>query len=175
MLRRFTAVLLLAVMSLGSSGCCCLDYWAGCGYGTPAFDDCGTCGQCVDAYGDSCGDPNCGTCGPCGGFWGPCGGPLVGLFALVRSALACGAGCGGIYADEWISDGPGCDLCGGWEYDGGCSTCGAVEVGTTVNGCAECASATSHSTTTLASRRSVQPRHLPVQRTAHAATQHVHR
>ena len=50
-----------------------------------------------------------------GGCASGCCGPLAGA---VGNALSCGAGCGEIYVDEWVSDPPDCcdpcDNCGNW-------------------------------------------------------------
>lgn len=79
----------------------------------------------AETYGSSCGEAmcgeyasaGCGTCGACGQPYGPadCGpytdghcGPLTLVFALFRHHCFWGAGCGGRYYGEWLSDPPDC-------------------------------------------------------------------
>jgi hypothetical protein len=135
MLRGFSLFALVAMACWFSSGCCMNTMCCG----GPQTLGCGSCGT-------SCGGPSCGapcggpTCGPaCGGCasCGPvndcgcdscstgCGScllkPVRELAGHAHRSLTCGAGCGELYIDEWISDPPdACDPCGcHGEWNGG--------------------------------------------------------
>lgn len=87
---------------------------AGCDLCTSGCDSCSTGSEVVIGGGCS-GGAFPGSCGTCASG---CGGGLSGMFLpLLSTRLACGAGCGGVYWNEWISDPPECcDPCD----NGGC-------------------------------------------------------
>lgn len=82
MIRLCSAWLMLAILSLFASGCCCVQ----------GVSSQGTCGI------SSCATGGCAT-GACGA------GPLASL-------ASCRGACGDIYVDEWISEPPTIDNCG---------------------------------------------------------------
>lgn len=95
MIRSSCAWLALSLLTVLSTGCCCV----------PRASSCGDCG-----LGASCGS-SCDSMGPVGG----------GLGALAGFA-SCRGSCGEVYVDEWVSEPPVADNCG---YDcGGCGRCG---------------------------------------------------
>ena len=60
----------------------------------------------------------------CCGAWTPGCGPVLGLLRLVRQAIFCGVGCGGVYWGDWLGDPPACQdpCCFDYGY-GDCTTC----------------------------------------------------
>ncbi len=92
---------------------------------------------CAAATIGCCTGPGCGSCYDCGGVGGGIpAGPIQQLRAW-RKSMICGAGCGGVYVDEWASYPPDCEepcpatgICGGGCGTdsgiacGGCGTCG---------------------------------------------------
>lgn len=106
MLQRFACGVLLLVGGLLSSGCCSMSH-CGAGWGGGGCNSCGDVGF---------GYETCGECQP-----GLCHHPW--LWTHAKNALTCGAGCGDMYCDEWLSDPPACndpcDKCG----ERGCGGC----------------------------------------------------
>lgn len=88
---------MFTVASMFGGGCCCVDQCCG---GPNAVDALFSCGG--TGCGDCCYDSEPG--------YGPAG--------YLKHHASCGAGCGEVYVDEWISDPPDpcdpCDHCGNW-------------------------------------------------------------
>jgi hypothetical protein len=143
----------VAVGCMAAGGCCCGLYPdGGCGLGGgPLAPDC-ACGlgaACTCDSGACDTGAGCATCGLGGCVEAPLHGFLWHARLAIGNMLTCGAGCGGLYIDEWCSDPPdACDPCvdcaeintppcscsarnsvplnfwGRRFYDPGCSTCG---------------------------------------------------
>ena len=112
--RLVSSCLVLAscLALLAGGGCCSYPHYGHAGHaGHPLVDDCGLCGGPCD-----------GGCGRGPVHAGHCGhGGLSGLlWPVLHPRLACGAGCGETYWNEWASDPPVCDPCSpcGQEYVG---------------------------------------------------------
>jgi hypothetical protein len=124
---RATLPLIISAAILAASGCCNPYVYRGC-------DPCGPtgCGPCEEVVTcrlpapcvDDCGKgAACGDCGDCGSA---CGGYGYGWYPgkHLMEWLTCGAGCGGVYVNEWCNDPPDCcdpcSPCGGYTGGGAC-------------------------------------------------------
>lgn len=118
MFHRMLPACLLAAAVLAANGCCFPGPWmchGGAVCDSCGIDDCaGGCGDCGSC--DSCTSCGSGGVAACSGRYG---------WPLIRHGLTCGAGCGGVYWDEWINDPPDCcDPCdeyGNWVGDACCA------------------------------------------------------
>ena len=139
-INRFLGIFIVSLVAVAvGGGCCCLDScctsigvgdctsYPGsegcvgdvCGGGTQ-FGCGGGCG--VGGWYGGCGF-TAGICNGCG-TWTPGCRPVLGLLRLVRQAIFCGVGCGGVYWGDWLGDLPACQdpCCFDYGY-GDCTLC----------------------------------------------------
>ena len=125
--RTLSTAVVAALLCVTFTGCCCIDQFGvcstGCGTANCPTGDCGFADSGLGG-GAVLADGGCADCsgggffasgpdyGGCGGF-GPGFRPGMAVLSLLNNVLTCGAGCGGLYIDEWYNDPPDCnEACG---------------------------------------------------------------